>query len=285
VKATILDISLEAGFGVQVGGGGVDVFKAQICFGMKGSIEVTFAQTETTGPTEPKLPLKEDPKHQETPGVKFIIGQLGGTITGGLYARVTIGYFLNMEGSATTGIKCDAGVSLEADWTLKLEGNATWSGVTVKYEQSSGLFGGTTKTITKEVVKESKMTEFEFPKKPETKEEMGAYDVQNEITAKLQEGGWWGGATFKKDGDDYATDDAAELITNKIMEEKKKLLLDQKTVEGISHSVRKKLDILGHRDWGWDYVDFDDLVGYLNGAEFTQVLEDAEDPVKQRLLQ
>jgi ribosomal 30S subunit maturation factor RimM len=269
MKMTIIDIAFEAGWGIDVG----SAFKAQVCFGVKGSIEATLFQFETTGPAKADLN----------------IGKLEGSMTGGLYARVTVGFFVNAEGAAETGIKGEVKLVLDSEFTLKFEGSGNWTGVTAKYTQSVGWFGSETTTKSQVLVKPSPMKKFEFPKEPEEVQQFSEYEVADKINATLQPEGWWGAIKVKElneyDGFYYDCDmgKIAEMIAQKIMLQKQTLLLDDKTVEGLSHAVRKKCEVLGYRGIWPDFVDYDNLADYLNGAEFAQVLADAEDPVKQRL--
>lgn len=79
-----------------------------------------------------------------------------------------------------------------------------------------------------------------------------------------------------------STSEAAKLITKKIWAKREKIALDQKSIEGICHTLRKKMDIIG-ASWLRDWVDYTDFKKYINGSEFATVLDQAIDPRKTYL--
>lgn len=72
----------------------------------------------------------------------------------------------------------------------------------------------------------------------------------------------------------------ADTIAMRIWKEKDKLLLDEKSINGLAHAIRKDCDVIAVKDYARDWMSFTELSQYLNGSKMASLLHQARDPSK-----
>lgn len=264
-ELTLLEIMLEFGFGITLVRGKVE---AQICIQFKGSASIKCPGIETSGPS----------------AASITIGGTKHAFTAGGYVRFNAGDLVKIEGGISSTITLESLLSIEVGKGAKLDNSLRWDGVKITASARSPFGSGKKEFIP---IDEEEIAKFEYPKpNPDDTVEMTRPEVEDEILSRLNEG-WWGSLKFMDSFDangnelvEIQTYLVASRIASHIMKQSANLLLDKKTVTGLSQAIRKKCIILGKRSWSRDYVLMDDLDTYLKSQEFLKVLSDAWDPGK-----
>lgn len=262
VQLTILDVTLEGGFGVSGIG-----FKAQVFFQLAGELQVTASGRRESPDGAPGFAI---PARTE--------------ITGTLGARFEAGNLFQAEGKGKTGIelRAELGINREGrDSAVSLDLVASWTGITVTATASGGLFGiGRKKTWKKEMASPATLGKLEWPKPVEFKPPSVSRDRIYQVMLQTMTEGLDVRVIKEVEGA-FSSDERwtpaqiAEALTAAV---DRHATFDRtpKSVEGLAHAIRADLDALG-RKWPRDYVEEQEFRRYLSGP-LTKHLDAMVDP-------
>jgi hypothetical protein len=75
-------------------------------------------------------------------------------------------------------------------------------------------------------------------------------------------------------------EDIAEKLTAKI-DGRKDIRRDGKSIEGMAHDIRRRLDVLAKRDWGRDWIDVQTFEAFIKNDLEKMMTASYIDPCKE----
>jgi len=262
---------LEFGFGVAVAG-----LLGQVCVRFTGSLGLK-AGAETIAPDADSVTL----------------GALHAQFDAGGYVRFKGGDLIEIEGGIKSGISFDGKVEAAIREGLQINGDIKWDGLSLAVRAKTSF--GYKRSTTMKVVEPEKMGDFRFPGgKDSTPSELSKHEISI-VAEKILQEGWdirvyeqravhrghlFTQPTMETEDVPVAHSVVADLIAERLWRERDELLLDEKTINGLMHGIRKKCEIISAKDWGRDWLYRFQLEAYLADAEFSVILRDAADPGK-----
>ncbi len=265
IEITFFSVALELGVGLSACG-----FKAQLYAQLKGSVglNVKVERTSPDGVDQLQLPFESK-------------------ITGALGVRFEAGNWVQIDGHGETSLGFNGDLTVNIRRGVSSQGAITWSGITASYTFSvkRGLFGYD-RSGSATLINSSQLGTWDFPQeKPYNPEYTNRDRIKNIVKNKLTEG--WDIRVFTpsdawyKSDTKWDIDDLAERLAAKI-DARKDIRRDAKSIEGLAHDIRQRLDDMGRR-WGRDYIEAARFESFVNGELDAMMSATYIDPARDLL--
>lgn len=267
ISLTLFTVSLEIGVGVS----GCS-FKAQIFAKLQGSVDVGL-HAERVSPDAwdaVQIPMKA-------------------TIKGAIGARFEAGSFVNVEASLETALELSGTFTINTKSGVSASTSLKWTGLKGTVTASLGK-GGSLGSYTGEqtFIDEVDLGSSKWPEeKPYNPEYVARAKIKSILVEKIA--GGWGIRVFTPSGSAFTPDrqwtyeEIAEKLTAKI-DARRDIRRDGRSVEGLAHDIRQRLDAMGKRDWSLDWIDGARFERFVSGGELDALMTASYiDPCKEVL--
>jgi hypothetical protein len=259
----LFSMSVEVGVGVEGCG-----FKAQIYAKLEGSLTLSLAVERIAPGAAVSL---------QVPLTLAVQGTVG--------ARFEAGNFVKIDASFSTAVEVNGTFQLHMEEGASLSGSMKWTGIAGKVTASVGTGGAMGSYVSQQtLVGEKDLGSFKWPDKPYTPPYAGRATIKSTILDKITEG--WDVRVITPSGSMFEADQAltndqiAEKLTARI-DRRTDIRRDAKSIEGLAHDIRQRLDILGKRDWSRDWIDSKDFDKFVNTDLDAIMTASYIDPCKQ----
>ena len=229
-------MSVEVGVGVS----GCS-FKAQIYAKIEGSLTLSLAvERVSPGAVSVQVPL-----------VLSVQGTIG--------ARFEAGNFVKIDASLSTAVEVSGTFEIHMENGVSMAGSMKWTGISGKVTASVGTGGAMGSYVSQQtLVAEKDLGSFKWPDKPYTPPFISRSKIKSILLDKLTEGMdvrvfTPSGSAFTPDWQ-WPVDLIADKLTAKI-DSRRDIRRDEKSIEGLAHDIRQRLDILSKKDWARDWID------------------------------
>jgi len=266
VEVTIFSVQFELGVGLQITG-----FKAQLFAQLSGSVGAKLVGERTSPDNDVQIQATYDRR-----------------ITGALGVRFEAGEVVKLEGKGETAIGVSGDITWESSKGLSGGIKGYWTGITTSYTFSvkHGALGYE-RSGQKRLVDEATIGEKRWPEKEKYNPEYVTRDrIKSIVSDKLTQG--WNVRVFTpsdawyKPDTGWSIDQIAERLAAKI-DARADIRRDAKSIEGLAHDIRQRLDVLGER-WGRDYIEAARFESFVNGELDAMMTATYIDPVRDALL-
>lgn len=259
----LIGLSVEVGVGVEGCG-----FKAQIYASINASLTISLSieRISPAGAVAVQVPLVFN-------------------ATGAIGARFEAGNFVKLDASFETGVEISGTFEIHMEKGVSLAGGMKWTGISGKVTASVGPGGAMGSYVSKQtLVNEKDLGSFKWPDKPYAPPYAGRSTIKSALLDKLTDG--LNVRVFKPSGsafipdEEWPIDKIAETLTAKI-DGRTDIRRDEKSIEGLAHDIRQRLDVIGKRDWARDWIDDKTFLNFVN-VELDKIMTATYiDPCKQ----
>jgi hypothetical protein len=174
-------------------------------------------------------------------------------------ARFEAGNYVKAQGVFESALEFEGNFELHMEKGASIAGSMKWTGLKGKVVASVGK-GGSMGQYTSEqtFADERDLGSFKWPDKPYTPPFASRSSIKAILLDKITEG--FNVRVFTPSGSAFIPDtqwsneDIAEKLTAKI-DSRKDIRRDGKSIEGLAHDIRQRLDVLAARDWSRDWID------------------------------
>ncbi|MDI1483688.1 pesticin C-terminus-like muramidase [Polyangium sp. y55x31] len=264
IELVLFAISLEVGVGIECG------FKAQVFAKIDGELKIGLSaeRIKPGAAMALEVPLKL-------------------TITGAVGARFEAGNWVQVEGTFETALEITGTFELHMEKGASIAGSMEWTGLKGKINASVGE-GGSLGSYESEqsLVDGQDLGSFKWPDKPYEPPVASRSAIKSILKDKMTEG--WdvrvvtpSGQMFVPDKE-WTADEIAEKLTAKI-DSRSDILRDTRSIEGLAHDIRQRLDVLGKRDWSRDWVEDKAFLNFVNKELDVIITGSYIDPCKELL--
>ncbi|TKC96340.1 pesticin C-terminus-like muramidase [Polyangium fumosum] len=264
IDLVLFAISLEVGVGVECG------FKAQVFAKIDGSLTLSLSAERVN------------------PGAGLALQvPLALTITGSVGARFEAGNWVKLEGSFETALELSGTFELHVEKGASVSGSLKWTGLKGKVTASVGK-GGSLGSYAKQqnFVDAEDLGSFKWPDKPYVAPHITKSQIEGIVLGKITEGlnvrvFTESGSAFTPDTQ-WSSQKIAATIAAKI-DSRADIRRDSKSMEGLAHDIRQRLDVIGTRDWARDWIDDKTFLNFVN-KELDKIMTTSYvDPCKELL--
>lgn len=274
LELKLFSVEAEIGVGVEVDGAG-----AQLCAGINGELSYEIKPIERLAPSS-------------KPTRDISLGDVTGSLTAGVYARVKAGSALSITAAGEAPIKVTVAMKWKESGEFGSDIELISEGLVVSFKVK-GLVSFKPQKAT--LIEGGTLGSFHFPSEHVAHtEQYTTKDMVAEAIKSKFDDGWWpiifyNSITYMEEGlfwgenkvtqdFDVASDTIAKLVAAKIWRDRDSLEMDADTIDGLAQSIRKACEQLGQR-FGRDKVSLDQMRTYLNGP-FETILKAAHSPAK-----
>lgn len=181
------------------------------------------------------------------------------TVQGTVGARFEAGNWVNVQGVFETAIELNGTFELHMEKGASIAGSMKWTGLKGKVVASVGTGGAMGSYSSQHTfVEEEDLGSFKWPEKPYSPAFATRSSIKAILLDKITEG--FNVRVFTPSGSMFTADtqwtneEIAEKLTAKI-DSRKDIRRDGKSIEGLAHDIRRRLDIIATRDWARDWID------------------------------
>lgn len=263
LEFVIFSIAVEVGVGVSGCG-----FKAQIYAKIEGSLSLSLG-VERVNPGAGlalQVPLKL-------------------SVQGTIGARFEVGNWVKLDANFSTAVEIGGTFEIHMEKGVSLSGKMEWTGIAGKVSASVGTGGCMGSYVSEQTLVEGKdLGSFKWPDKPYAPPFLARSDIKSIMEDKMCDGlnirvFTPSGSAFIPDTQ-WSDEKIAETLTAKI-DSRKDIRRDWKSMEGLAHDIRQRLDIIGIRDWARDWIDDKTFLNFVNKDLDKIMTASYIDPCKQ----